>query len=197
MQQGKNMDMRIGGNIPFNASQLGRVVLSFVPKTMSLPPPLEVTYNVTIFNSTGPVYNRTFGDIDGILDLEIIPINKVNSQMQIKTSTNGSNNTTSGNIVNTTNTTSNNTGTLPFSGSTIRTTTYGPDINSPITYRRHMVQTFHIEGPILVEPTPYRLMVEMIAIDGSSLSLPLSSLFSTPPSQPLVDEFILPEKAGV
>jgi hypothetical protein len=41
------------------------------------------------------------------------------------------------------------------------------------------------------------IMVEMIAIDGSSLSLPLSSLFSTPPSQPLVDEFILPEKAGV
>jgi hypothetical protein len=45
------------------------------------------------------------------------------------------------------------------------------------------------------------IMVEMIAIDGSSLSLPLpsllSSLFPTPPSQPLADEFILPEKAGV
>ena len=77
------MDMRIGGDLPFNASELERIVLSFVPKTVSLPPSLELTYNVTIFNSTDQIYNREFGDIDGVLDLEIIPINKMNPSMQV------------------------------------------------------------------------------------------------------------------
>ncbi|HYZ59903.1 MAG TPA: hypothetical protein VE544_09635, partial [Nitrososphaeraceae archaeon] len=40
-----------------------------------------------------------------------------------------------------------------MSGSTILTTTYGPDLNSPIT------GTYHVEGPLLVEPTPYLIMV--------------------------------------
>ena len=35
-----------------------------------------MTYNVTIYNDTmdNVIYNRQFGDIDGILDLEIIPV---------------------------------------------------------------------------------------------------------------------------
>jgi plastocyanin len=172
MERGKNMDMRIGGDLPFNASELGRVVLTFIPKTISLPSPLELTYNVTISNSTGPVYTHEFGDIDGILDLEIIPVNKLNPSMQVGPGTNASNNktTTSGNFANNTNTTASS----ATSGSTIETTTYGPDLNSPIT------GTYHIEGPILVEPTPYFIKVVVTKID------------LTAPSQPIVDEFTLP-----
>ena len=101
------MDMRIGGDLPFNASELGRVVLTFIPKTISLPSPLELTYNVTISNSTGPVYTHEFGDIDGIFNMEIIPVNKLNPSMQVGPGTNASNNktTTSGNFANNTNTT--------------------------------------------------------------------------------------------
>ena len=39
-----------------------------------------------------------------------------------------------------------NTSSIPLSKSTIKTTTYGPDLSAPIT------GTYHIEGPILVEP---------------------------------------------
>lgn len=73
---GKNMEMRIGGNLPFKFTDLGRLVLSFVPHKVTLPPQLDMTYNVTIYNGTmdNAIYNRQFGDIDGILDLEIVPI---------------------------------------------------------------------------------------------------------------------------
>jgi plastocyanin len=172
--RGKSMDMRIGGDLPFNVSELGRIVLSFVPKNISLPPPLELTYNVTISDSNGPVYTREFGDIDGILDLEIIPVNKLNPSMQVGPGTNASNNTTSGNLANNTNAAASS----AMSGSTIETTTYGPDLNSPIT------GTYHIEGPILVEPTPYLIKVEVTKIDGIA------------PSQPIVDEFTIPPEVG-
>ena len=159
---GKNMDMRIGGDFPFNASELERIVLSFVPKAISLPPSLELTYNVTIFNSTGPVYNREFGDIDGILDLEIIPVNKLNPSIQVGPGANDTNITASS----------------AMSGSTILTTTYGPDLNSPIT------GTYHVEGPLLVEPTPYLIRVQVTEINHLA------------PSQPVVDEFMLPQAVG-
>jgi plastocyanin len=174
MERGKNMDMRIGGDLPFNISELGRVVLSFIPKNISLPPPLELTYNVTISNSTGPVYTHEFGDIDGILDLEIIPVNKLNLAMQVGPGTNASNNTTGGNVANNTNATASS----AMSTSTIETTTYGPDLNSPIT------GTYHIEGPILVEPTSYSIKVEVTKVNGIA------------PSQPIVDEFIIPAQVG-
>jgi len=76
IQLGKNIDMRIGGNLPFEFTELGRLVLSFVPKEITLPPPLTMTYNVTIYDDKmdKSIYNRQFTDIDGILDLEIIPI---------------------------------------------------------------------------------------------------------------------------
>jgi len=34
---GKNMEMRIGGNLPFKFTDLGRLVLSFVPHKVTLP----------------------------------------------------------------------------------------------------------------------------------------------------------------
>jgi len=47
--------MHIGGinAIPFNPTKLQRVVLSFVPKTVSFPPIISIIYNVTLLNSTG------------------------------------------------------------------------------------------------------------------------------------------------
>ncbi|MGI0050866.1 MAG: cupredoxin domain-containing protein, partial [Nitrososphaeraceae archaeon] len=76
---GKNMEMRIGGNLPFKFTDLGRLVLSFIPHKVTLPPPLDMTYNVTIYNDTldTAIYTRQFGDIDGILDLEIIPVKDI------------------------------------------------------------------------------------------------------------------------
>ena len=174
VELGKSMDMRIGGDLPFNASELGRLVLSFVPKNMSLPPALELTYNVTIFNSTGPVYHREFGDIDGILDLEIIPVNKLNPSMQVGPGTNASNNGPTTNLANNSNTTARS----EMSGSTIKAITYGPDLNSPIT------GTYHVEGPLLIEPAPYLIRVEV------------TEMGHLPPPQPIIDEFILPQAVG-
>lgn len=169
---GNNMDMRIGGDLPFNASELERIVLSFVPKTISLPPSLELTYNVTIFNSTDQIYNREFGDIDGVLDLEIIPINKMNPLMQVGPGTTA--NTTADFTRDKLTNNSNSTGNGLLSHSTIQTTTSGPDLSSPIT------GTYHIEGPIIVEPSSYLIRVEVVEVDNVQ------------PRQPIVDEFMLP-----
>jgi len=67
---------------------------------------------------------------------------------------------------------------IQLSSSTIGTTTYGPDINAPIT------GTFHIEGPLLIEPYSYRIRVQIVA------------LYYLIPLKPIVDEFALYEKVG-
>jgi plastocyanin len=75
---GTNIDMLVGGDVlPFNASQLERLTLSFVPheNVTTLPPTDRITYNVTIANSTGSLYSNQFVDADGILDLELVPAN--------------------------------------------------------------------------------------------------------------------------
>ena len=205
---GKNMEMRIGGNLPFKFTDLGRLVLSFVPHKVTLPPPLDMTYNVTIYNDTmdNAIYSRQFGDIDGILDLEIIPVKGIKGvPEQIKEVSSNDNITTfekqelnnstavSGTEVPTTNITTftnredlvgnekdnadamlSNTSSIPLSKSTIKTTTYGPDLSAPIT------GTYHIEGPILVEPNDYIIKVELISIDGKSLSKPIEDVFLLP-----------------
>ena len=205
---GKNIEMRIGGNLPFKFTDLGRLVLSFVPHKVTLPPPLDMTYNVTIYNDTmdNAIYSRQFGDIDGILDLEIIPVKGIKGvPEQIKEVSSNDNITTfekqelnnstavSGTEVPTTNITTftnredlvvnekdnadamlSNTSSIPLSKSTIKTTTYGPDLSAPIT------GTYHIEGPILVEPNDYIIKVELISIDGKSLSKPIEDVFLLP-----------------
>jgi plastocyanin len=197
---GKNMEMRIGGNLPFKFTDLGRLVLSFVPHKVTLPPPLDMTYNVTIYNGTmdNAIYNREFGDIDGILDLEIIPVKGIKGipeqikEVNINNSINGGNITTfdkqeldkSAITTNTTNGVDlgnekdsamlSNTSSIPLSKSTIKTTTYGPDLSAPIT------GTYHIEGPLLVEPNDYIIKVELISIDGKSLSKPIEDVFLLP-----------------
>ena len=67
-----------------------------------------------------------------------------------------------------------NTSSIPLSKSTIKTTTYGPDLSAPIT------GTYHIEGPILVESNDYIIKVELISIDGKSLSKPIEDVFLLP-----------------
>ena len=202
VQLGKNMEMRIGGNIPFELTELGRVVLSFIPHKITLPPPLDMTYNVTIYNSTmdNVIYNREFGDIDGILDLEIIPvqgikgvpeqikeINQLNGKEEgegnITTFAKQEDNKSTTTLSPTINTSKkesssvamlSNTSSIPLSKSTIKTTTYGPDLSAPIT------GTYHIEGPIFVEPTDYIIKVELISIDGKNLSNPIEDVFLLP-----------------
>ncbi len=201
IQLGKNMEMRIGGNLPFTFTDLGRLVLSFVPHKVTLPPPLDMTYNVTIYNGTmdNAIYNRQFGDIDGILDLEIVPIKGIKGLPEQIKEVNINNNTiNAGNITTfakqeldksaiTTNITNgadlgndkdsamlSNTSSTPLSKSTIKTTTYGPDLSAPIT------GTYHIEGPILIEPNDYIINVELISIDGKSLSEPIEDVFLLP-----------------
>jgi hypothetical protein len=194
IQLGKNMDMRIGGKLPFEFTELGRLVLSFIPKEITLPPPLTMTYNVTIYDDKmdKSIYNRQFIDTDGILDLEIIPIKGIKGvPEQIKEASIADNITTftkqkineSITTTNATNTNINNekidaipsnTSSIPLSNSTIKTTTYGPDISSPIT------GTFHIEGPILVEDNDHIIKVEIVSIDGKSLSEPIEDVFILP-----------------
>jgi plastocyanin len=195
IELGKNFEMRIGGKIPFEFTELGRIVLSFIPQKITLPPTLTMTYNVTIYHDTmdNIIYNRQFIDIDGILDLEIIPVKGIKDipeQIQeasiidnnITTFTKQkldesiiTTNTTSGNRGNEKNSTMlSNTFSIPFSKSTIKTTTYGPDISAPIT------GTFHIEGPFLVENNDYIIKVEVISIDGKLLSEPIGDVFILP-----------------
>jgi hypothetical protein len=202
------MEMRIGGNLPFKFTDLGRLVLSFIPHKVTLPPPLTMTYNVTIYNDTmdNAIYNRQFTDIDGILDLEIIPVKGIKGVPEQIKEVNINNNTTNGGNIttfskqevdkstSTTNDTTNrneridsgnekesssvvmlsNTSSITLSKSTIKTTTYGPDLSAPIT------GTYHIEGPILVEPNDYIIKVELISKDGKSLSKPIEDVFLLP-----------------
>ncbi len=74
IEYGKNMNMLVGGirSLPFS-SNLSRIVLSFVPTNIPIPPAVALTYNVTISNSTTKLISRQYDDIDGILDLELIP----------------------------------------------------------------------------------------------------------------------------
>lgn len=75
MEKGNNMNMLIGGYIPFNASNLARDTLRFVPTGISLPPSISVTYNITILDSKGkPLFSHNYDDSDGILDLELVPM---------------------------------------------------------------------------------------------------------------------------
>lgn len=80
---GNNMDMLIGGDVlPFNASQLKRLTVSFVPTNTSaitIPPNLNLLYNVSIGTSNTTLFSKQFEDSDGILDLELVPTSKSSS----------------------------------------------------------------------------------------------------------------------
>jgi plastocyanin len=76
IQPSKNMNMMIGGNTSsFNPNEARRTMLSFIPKTVSIPPTISLTYQVTILNTLRPwlIFSHKYDDADGILDLELIP----------------------------------------------------------------------------------------------------------------------------
>lgn len=76
---GKNMNMIVGGKLPFDPKEPNRILLSFVPKTIHFPPTTSITYNVMISNSTGkPIFSHTYVDDDGILDMELVPAHSSN-----------------------------------------------------------------------------------------------------------------------
>lgn len=175
---GENITMRIGGNIPFNYTELQRIVFSIIPNNIILPS--NITYNITILKSPADrigdniIYKQQFNDTDGILDLEIIPVTQIgyipepienDSDYNINVFDNK--NITSLNF----NTKENS---INVSESTISTITYGPDISKPIT------GTFHIQGPILVEPTNYYIHIEINAINDKVLSEAITEEFLIP-----------------
>ena len=71
----------IGGKIPFNPNGSTRVVLSFIPKNITIPPRTALTYQVTISNRLQPwlIFSHRYDNADGILDQEPIPTHKSNS----------------------------------------------------------------------------------------------------------------------
>ena len=56
VEQGKNMNMIIGGNksSSFNPNESQRTVLSFIPMTTSISPTIALTHQVTISNTLRP-----------------------------------------------------------------------------------------------------------------------------------------------
>lgn len=78
METGKNFNMLVGGGgLPFDPSHAKRFVLTFVPKTVKIPPTIALTYNVTLLNSTGKsIYSHRYDTADGILDMELVPTHK-------------------------------------------------------------------------------------------------------------------------
>lgn len=78
-EEGKNMNMIVGGKLPFDPKEPNRILLSFVPKIIHFPPTTSITYNVMISNSTGkPIFSHTYVDDDGILDMELVPAHSYN-----------------------------------------------------------------------------------------------------------------------
>jgi plastocyanin len=80
IESGKNMNMMVGGNLSssFNPNEARKMVLSFVPKTIPIPPTVALTYEVTISNTLRPwlVFSHIYDDSDGMLDLELIPTHR-------------------------------------------------------------------------------------------------------------------------
>jgi hypothetical protein len=175
---GENITMRIGGNIPFNYTELQRIVFSIIPNNIILPS--NITYSITIIKSPADrigdniIYKQQFNDTDGILDLEIIPVTQI-GLIPEPIENNGGYNI---NVFDNKNITSLNFNTkensINISKSTISTITYGPDISKPIT------GTFHIQGPILVEPTHYYIQIDIKAINGKVLNEAITEEFLIP-----------------
>ena len=68
------MTMQRGGKLPFNPNEIRRMILSFVPITISLTPKFVMTYLVSLLNSTGKtIFTHRYDDADGILDIELVP----------------------------------------------------------------------------------------------------------------------------
>lgn len=163
IETGKNFSMHIGGinSMPFNPNKAQSIVFSFVPKTVSYPPTVAITYNVKLLNSNGkPIYSHSYDDSDGILDLELVPVHKLSSS-----SSSSSSQTVAS---------------LPYADNATvhQFTTWGPDfIGQEAVYS---TGTFHIRGPVLVQNSPYSIQISIVGKDNSILSNPISDTFVLP-----------------
>lgn len=156
---GKYFNMHVGGinSIPFNPSKLRSVVLSFVPKTVTFPPVIDITYNITLLNSTGnALYSHTYLDSDGILDLELIPVHKLPLS---------SSNTITKNAA--------------AASTAQQFTTWGPDFIGQVV---STTGTFHIRGPMLIQNSPYSIQVSITGKDNTIFPSPISETFLLPAS---------------
>lgn len=71
MGKGRDLNMLIGGNIPFNSDDLSPITLRFVLFPTFIHPTTALTYNATMFKFDGkPIFNHNYLDSDGILDLD-------------------------------------------------------------------------------------------------------------------------------
>jgi len=158
---GKYFNMHVGGinTIPFNPNKLRSVVLSFVPKTVTFPPVSDITYNITLLNSTGnALYSHTYLTSDGILDLELVPAHK--SPLSSSSATISKN---------------------PTAMSPAQQfTTWGPDFIGQVPTAT--TGTFHIKGPVLIQNSPYSIKVLIVGKDNRIFPSPISETFLLPPS---------------
>ena len=167
LSQNGSMVLMEGANLPFNSSELSRILLAVVPskEVIDLPPTTTMTYNVSLLgpvpqrgvtaNQTGigPIndpnrvlYSEQFLDTDGVLYVELIPQPAVN-------------------------------------GSISDFVTWGPDISGSATGPH--TGAFHIKGPVMVQNEPYTMQVSIVNIDEEILE------------EPITEEFILsPKLAG-
>ncbi len=82
--QGQNTNMIIGGvdSMPFNAQKSKSIVFSFVPTTIPIPPATAITFKVALLDAQKKViYSNNFDDVDGILDLELVPSHTTNATL--------------------------------------------------------------------------------------------------------------------
>jgi plastocyanin len=160
---GKNMNMMIGGvnTIPLKPDNITRFVVAFVPKTISLPPVVSMTYNVTIMNSMNKVISRTFDDRDGILDLELVP----SGTMALTGATNSTNASQSAG-----------------SGTSKEFITWGPDFIGQAG--GYSTGTFHLQGPLFKGAgnanNNWSIVVSIISKDNTVLHPPLTDTFVLP-----------------
>jgi plastocyanin len=162
IETGKYFNMHIGGinSIPFNPSKLKSVVLTFVPKTVSFPPVSDITYNITLLNSTGKtLYSHTYLTSDGILDLDLVPAHK--SPLSLSSATHSPKNTTA-------------------VSSAQQFTTWGPDFIGQVPTAT--TGTFHIRGPLFIQNSPYSIKVSIIGKDNRIFPSPISETFVLPPN---------------
>ena len=160
---GKNMNMMIGGEntIPINQTNPSRFVVSFVPTTVSLPPTIAMTYNVTILNSNGKVVSRIFDDRDGILDLELVPTATTSASNVSQPQTMGG-------------------ATTPQMPQSFIVT--GPDFEGQAG--GYSTGTFHIQGPIFNgangNNNNWTIMVSIVSKDNTAFNPPLTDTFVLP-----------------
>jgi hypothetical protein len=148
METGKNMVMQIGGKLPFNSNQHRRMVLSFVPTKISLPPTIALTYYVTLLNSTGKtIFSHRYDTADGILDMELVPHKSKNATEFV---------------------------------------TWGPDFRSQESLRT--TGTFHIQGPVMIENSPYYIKATIVDLSKKVIPNPLVDTFALLPQQSSVKQ---------